>query len=58
MQWFYFDALECLSEEGDDLPESVTCPQGSRYDGQIAIFGADYQKKLEQLKYFIVCSNC
>uniref|UniRef100_A0A1X7VSA6 E1 ubiquitin-activating enzyme n=1 Tax=Amphimedon queenslandica TaxID=400682 RepID=A0A1X7VSA6_AMPQE len=55
-EWFYFDALECLSEEegGDELPEAAAVPQGSRYDGQIAIFGSDYQKKLEQLKYFIV----
>ncbi|XP_019850641.1 PREDICTED: ubiquitin-like modifier-activating enzyme 1 isoform X3 [Amphimedon queenslandica] len=59
VQWFYFDALECLSEEegGDELPEAAAVPQGSRYDGQIAIFGSDYQKKLEQLKYFIVGSG-
>ena len=48
-----------MSEEegGDELPEAAAVPQGSRYDGQIAIFGSDYQKKLEQLKYFIVCLN-
>ena len=34
------------------LPTSLQT--GSRYDGQIAVFGADFQKKLEGLKYFIV----
>ena len=27
---------------------------GSRYDAQIAVFGSDFQKKLTQLKYFMV----
>jgi len=34
--------------------ESSAAPQGSRYDGQIAVFGQDFQKKLENLKYFVV----
>ena len=54
MQWFYFDALECLPEDFDLLPEEMVKPQGSRYDGQVAIFGGDFQKKLENLKYFVV----
>ena len=54
MQWFYFDALECLPEEFDLLPEEMVKAQGSRYDGQVAIFGGDFQKKLENLKYFVV----
>ena len=57
LQWFYFDALECLPEGGEEIPEESCVPLGSRYDGQIAIFGADFQKKLEKQKYFVVsCS--
>ncbi len=26
----------------------------SRYDGQVAVFGGDFQKRLEHLKYFVV----
>ena len=43
-----------MGEDGEVLPEEAASPQGTRYDGQVAIFGHDYQKKLEQLKYFIV----
>ena len=25
-QWLYYDALECLSEDGEDLPESACQP--------------------------------
>ena len=56
MQWFYFDSLESLPEDEGVWPsESTASPSGSRYDGQIAVFGQDFQKKLEQLKYFVVC---
>ncbi|XP_054711827.1 ubiquitin-like modifier-activating enzyme 1 isoform X2 [Uloborus diversus] len=53
VQWLYFDALECLPEEGG-VDESLAQPLGTRYDGQIAIFGCDFQKKLADLKYFVV----
>ncbi|XP_033109531.1 ubiquitin-like modifier-activating enzyme 1 [Anneissia japonica] len=54
-QWMYFDALECYQENGtDNLTEEECQPKGSRYDGQIAVFGDGFQKKLESLKYFIV----
>lgn len=55
-QWLYFDALECLPMETEDsiLTEEACTPKGSRYDGQIAVFGADFQKKLGQQKYFLV----
>ncbi|XP_021265444.1 ubiquitin-like modifier-activating enzyme 7 [Numida meleagris] len=54
-QWFYFDALECLAVEGAAglMPEDCT-PRGSRYDGQIAVFGADFQEELGRQKYFVV----
>lgn len=52
-QWFYFDSLECLNED-EEMHQDMASPQGSRYDGQTAIFGADFQKKLESQKYFVV----
>ena len=51
-QWFYYDALECLPE--GDLEEADCSPVGSRYDGQIAIFGKTFQEKVLALNYFIV----
>ena len=57
MQWFYFDALECLPEDFDLLPDEMVKLRGSRYDGQVAVFGVDFQKKLENLKYFVVSVN-
>lgn len=51
-QWFYYDALECLPL--DDLDEADCAPVGSRYDGQIAIFGKKFQEKVLGLNYFIV----
>ncbi|XP_030921273.1 ubiquitin-like modifier-activating enzyme 1 [Geospiza fortis] len=55
-QWLYFDALECLPEENRDtlLTEEQCRPRNSRYDGQIAVFGADLQAKLGAQKYFVV----
>ncbi|XP_034633199.1 ubiquitin-like modifier-activating enzyme 7 isoform X5 [Trachemys scripta elegans] len=54
-QWFYFDALECLPEQGTTLLTEESCaPRGSRYDGQIAVFGADFQERLGRQKYFVV----
>ncbi|OJJ51159.1 hypothetical protein ASPZODRAFT_12000 [Penicilliopsis zonata CBS 506.65] len=52
-QWLYFDSLE-------SLPTSVTrseenCkPLGTRYDGQIAVFGKDFQDKIANLNQFLV----
>ncbi|XP_075966586.1 ubiquitin-like modifier-activating enzyme 1 isoform X2 [Anarhichas minor] len=53
-QWLYFDALECLPEEEDQLTESSLAAKGTRYDGQIAVFGPAFQEKLERQKYFLV----
>uniref|UniRef100_A0A8U7NYJ2 E1 ubiquitin-activating enzyme n=1 Tax=Corvus moneduloides TaxID=1196302 RepID=A0A8U7NYJ2_CORMO len=55
-QWLYFDALECLPEENRDtlLTEEQCRPRNSRYDGQIAVFGAELQAKLGAQKYFVV----
>lgn len=55
VQWFYFDSLESLPEKLEAMPnESTAAPMGSRYDGQVAVFGAQFQKSLEKLKYFVV----
>ncbi|XP_056316726.1 ubiquitin-like modifier-activating enzyme 1 [Danio aesculapii] len=54
-QWLYFDALECLPQEEDGvLSEGACAPRDSRYDGQIAVFGSDFQDKLKKQKYFLV----
>lgn len=52
-QWLYLDSLE-------SLPTSVTrseelCqPQNSRYDGQIAVFGREFQEKISNVRNFLV----
>ena len=52
-QWLYFDSLE-------SLPTSVTLSEenckalGTRYDGQIAVFGKEYQDKLANTTQFLV----
>ncbi|XP_039972402.1 ubiquitin-like modifier-activating enzyme 1 [Xiphias gladius] len=53
-QWFYFDALECLPQGEDQLAECSFSAKGTRYDGQIAVFGSAFQEKLERQKYFLV----
>ncbi|XP_037535723.1 ubiquitin-like modifier-activating enzyme 1 [Nematolebias whitei] len=55
-QWLYFDALECLPEEVESvsLAKSSFLPKSSRYDGQIAVFGSEFQEQLGRQKYFLV----
>lgn len=54
-QWLYFDALECLPATKENWPHESDClPRQSRYDGQIAVFGAAYQEKLAKLRVFVV----
>ncbi|KFV73798.1 Ubiquitin-like modifier-activating enzyme 1, partial [Dryobates pubescens] len=54
-QWLYFDALECLDLEGAmQLTEEDCAPRGTRYDGQIAVFGAAFQEQLGHQKYLVV----
>ncbi|KAL9022745.1 MAG: hypothetical protein Q9185_000007 [Variospora sp. 1 TL-2023] len=53
MQWLYFDSLESLPvsvQRSEDLCK----PEGSRYDGQIAVFGADFQERLANVNQFLV----
>ncbi|XP_053492231.1 ubiquitin-like modifier-activating enzyme 1 [Ictalurus furcatus] len=56
-QWLYFDALECLPDQEDNdkgLTEEECAPRNTRYDGQIAVFGSDFQEKLKKQRYFLV----
>lgn len=52
-QWLYFDSLESLPT-GSVRSEELCAPVGSRYDGQIAVFGKEYQEKLSNIKQFLV----
>jgi len=51
-QWFYFDSAESLPDE--PLSAAEVAPTGSRYDGQIAVFGKTFQAKLEAMNIFLV----
>ncbi|KAF2492176.1 ubiquitin-activating enzyme E1 [Lophium mytilinum] len=53
VQWLYFDSLESLPESTPRSEENCK-PLGTRYDGQIAVFGKDYQTKLSNVKQFLV----
>lgn len=52
-QWLYFDSLESLPTSAK-RSEDLCKPLGSRYDGQIAVFGREYQEKLGNVKTFLV----
>lgn len=52
-QWLYFDSLESIPSS-TTRDEEQCKPQGTRYDGQIAVFGKDFQNKLASIKEFLV----
>lgn len=52
-QWMYFDSLESLPSSTNRSEESCQ-PLDSRYDGQIAVFGKEYQEKLSNVTQFLV----
>ena len=54
-QWLYFDSLECIGDV--QLSEAETAPRGTRYDGQIAVFGETFNNALLNAKYFLVGSG-
>ena len=54
-QWLYFDSLECLGNT--TITEADAAPQGTRYDGQIAVFGKKYCDRIRSLRYFLVGSG-
>eukprot|EP00899_Mesostigma_viride_P027629 jgi/Mesvir1/8050/Mv18206-RA.1 len=51
-QFFYFDSAESLPNA--PLPMEELQPTGSRYDGQVVVFGRQFQEKLAQLSVFLV----
>ncbi|KDQ64663.1 hypothetical protein JAAARDRAFT_28301 [Jaapia argillacea MUCL 33604] len=55
VQHLYFDSLESLPAA---LPTETECqPSGSRYDGQIAVFGKTFQDKIANYREFLVGSG-
>lgn len=52
-QWYYFDAVEAGPATGS-IAAAQRQATGSRYDGQIALFGTDLQQRLQELKVFLV----
>ena len=51
------DVLEALPKEVPSLPESEFAPIGSRYDGQIAVFGKKFQERIANTREFLVGSG-
>lgn len=52
VQHLFFDSLESLPAR---LPtEEEAAPVGSRYDGQIAVFGKCFQEKIQNYRQFLV----
>ncbi|KAI9690628.1 MAG: SPS-sensor component ptr3 [Bogoriella megaspora] len=52
-QWLYFDSLESLPES-TKRSEELCKPLNTRYDGQLAVFGKDFQDKIANMKQFLV----
>jgi ubiquitin-activating enzyme E1 len=52
-QWLYFDSLESLPDNSART-EDLCQPLNSRYDGQIVVFGREFQEKLSNVKEFLV----
>ncbi|KAI9893132.1 MAG: E1 ubiquitin-activating protein [Vezdaea aestivalis] len=52
-QWLYFDSLESLPVNSK-RSEELCAPTQTRYDGQIAVFGQEFQSKIENIKQFLV----
>jgi ubiquitin-activating enzyme E1 len=53
IQWLYFDSLESLPNSVQ-RSEELCQPTNSRYDGQIAVFGREFQDKLANINEFLV----
>ena len=52
-QWMYMDSLESLPA-GSPRSEEECKPRGTRYDGNIAVFGKSFQDKIANVKQFLV----
>lgn len=53
VQWLYFDSLESLPTSVERSEKNCR-PLNTRYDGQIAVFGSDFQDKLANINEFLV----
>lgn len=53
VQWLYFDSLESLPQNSA-RSEELCKPLNTRYDGQIAVFGREFQHKLANVNQFLV----
>ncbi|MCJ1403687.1 hypothetical protein MMC11_006910 [Xylographa trunciseda] len=53
VQWLYYDSLESLPSS-TQRSEELCKPMNSRYDGQIAVFGREFQDKISNTKEFLV----
>ena len=53
VQWMYFDSLESLPTSVK-RSEALCKPLGTRYDGQIAVFGTEFQEKIANVHQFLV----
>ena len=54
-QWLYLDSVECLPDGNAwPLPAEEYMPAGTRYDGQIAVFGRTFQNKVRNQSLFLV----
>lgn len=53
VQWLYFDSLESLPSSAK-RSEELCKPLATRYDGQIAVFGREFQEKLANINEFLV----
>lgn len=53
VQWLYLDSLESLPTSAQ-RSEELCKPLNTRYDGQIAVFGSEFQEKLGNVKQFLV----
>lgn len=53
VQWLYFDSLESLPTSVE-RSEKLCRPRNTRYDGQITVFGLDFQDKLANVNQFLV----
>lgn len=53
VQWLYFDSLESLPQNSA-RSEELCKPLNSRYDGQNAVFGREFQQKMADINQFLV----
>jgi len=53
IQYMYFDSLESLPAS-TKRSEELCKPRGTRYDGQVAVFGSEFQEKLANTQEFLV----